>query len=309
MIGILIVNFNNMEHLLPLFTSILNQSHKRYHIYFLDNKSTDGSKEFAVNTMDSLCLPYTSISSEINLGFAGGNNLAAKYALKAGCDSVLCLNPDMILQMYFIDVLETILFSNEKIGAAGPLILFPDGHIQEFGGDINFSSYQVIKHYSGQDSGKTFENLQPIKEVDFLSGGAILIKSTVIEQVGLWEERYFMYGDEIDFSFRLKKSGYKMLVTSSAITTHTHNWKNENKSGLCLEYYYMIRNKYFFYHFHHKYLTMFIAIIYDLLTLPLKMRWFMRKSNSRAFKYYCLGMIHGLFVRYSDYGKAIISFK
>ena len=107
-------------------------------------------------------------------------------------------------------------------------------------------------------SGKIFEETQlpDVLECDYPIGGALFIKREVIEKLGvLFDDRYFMYNNEIDFAYRVKKLGYKSFATIKAKIWHNHKWIRDNKSGWYREYYLSEeRNKFLYYHKYKMYL-------------------------------------------------------
>ena len=83
--------------------------------------------------------------------------------------------------------------------------------------------------------------------IDYVTGGAMMIRSTVLKITGLFEEDYFMYNDEIDMAYRVKKAGYQTLCMRDAIVRHFHDFSKLNKTGNNLMYYYIMRNKFIYF--------------------------------------------------------------
>ena len=148
--------------------------------------------------------------------------------------------------------------------------------------------------------------LPNILQGDFVNGGSTFIRGDVVEKVGLFEEKYFMYNDEIDLAFRVKKSGYKTVVTSEPCIWHYHDWSKKNKSSYYFMYYYMMRNRILFYKTYKLYFNLISDLFSQLLTLPIKIKWLSKLANFRLVKYYYLGLWRGLI---GETEKSKINFK
>jgi len=294
-VGIIIVVYNQKHFLEGLYKSLQAQSFKDFNIYFIDNASSDNSLQYSkvLNGNNKLNIKYFALNK--NTGYAGGNNTGAKEAVKDGCKYLFILNNDMILDKNCINELVKLMESDSSIACAGPLVLFnkqPDT-IQEFGGKINFRSASLKKHYSGKNIYNI--KLPEILETDFISGGAMFIKSSVFVNAGMFEEAYFAYLDEIDLSKRIKSANAgKLLATSRAVVWHNHNWSKDNKNSFYVEYFLMERNKYLYYHKYGLYYSMFLMLLNDLFKFPWRLKWFIKVCNFKLGLYYLKGMLYGL---------------
>ncbi len=171
---------------------------------------------------DNLDLPYDRkliiIKNEINYGFAEGNNIGIRYALKAlDPKYILLLNNDTVVDAEFLGELVKVAETNEKIGVVGSLIYFYDSpmKIQVIGGKINM--------WTGRRSyiTKTINyNKNHVIEVDCVSGASLLIKKEVIENVGLLDKEYFVYVEDVDWCYRIKQKGYIILSSLDSIIWH-----------------------------------------------------------------------------------------
>ena len=132
-------------------------------------------------------------------------------------------------------------------------------------------------------------------DVNFVSGGATFMKTTIYEQFGLWEESFFCYGEEIDLSKKLENSGYKTLVTKLAKVWHSHLWSKENKNSFYFEYYLIERNKFLFFHKYGMHFSIFRNLIIDIVKFPWRLIWFIKVCDFSLGIYYLRGMIAGVF--------------
>lgn len=148
-----------------------------------------------------------------NLGFSRAHNLGAKKALG---EYILFLNPDTeILPQSLTKLIETFK-SNEKIGIAGPAMLGESGFQEEehFGFRKNPLSLIGTKVYRFKPDTK-----QPM-EVDWISGGAMMIKKDLFRELGGFDENFFMYFEDVDLCLRAKQKGYKIIFNPGARIIH-----------------------------------------------------------------------------------------
>lgn len=195
--------------------------------------------------------------SEDNTGFTGGNNIGMRYALDHGAEYVLIINNDTIADHDLVKNLLEVLDSNPKIGLTAPKIYFAPGH--EFHKD----------KYTKKDIGKVFwyaggytdwANVKSIHrgvdEVDhgqydqterteFASGCCMLIKREVLEKVGLFEKRGFMYYEDAILCERIRRAGYEIWYVPPAKLWHI-NAASSGGSGNQLQDYFITRNQMLF---------------------------------------------------------------
>lgn len=224
-VSIVIVSYNCKNYLVECLKS-LEQAPKRlsYEVIVVDNASNDDS----YNEVRPLFPQYTFMYNEINLGFSYANN---QGILKATGRNILLLNPDTVVQDNAIDMMAEFLDSNTDAGACGCRLLNDDGSLQR--SYFGFPSiYKEIGHLlridrdsriyrkicsfaSVKKISKTnfiaFENKTSIEEVDYLLGACLMIKGDVIEKVGMLDDNIFMYIEDTEICYRIKKHGYKVF--------------------------------------------------------------------------------------------------
>ena len=163
--------------------------------------------------------PLILIQTGANLGFAGGNNVGIRYALKRRFDYVLLLNNDTMVDRNFIEPLIKVFQMKTKIAAVGSKVYYYDkpNVINFAGGKINLWKGTAPHIGINQiDNGQFNE----IKEVDYIAGSSFLIKTEFIKRLGLLDERYFLYAEEVDYCMRIKKSGFKIILTPQSKIWH-----------------------------------------------------------------------------------------
>lgn len=303
LVGILLVVYNEKHNLSLLLNSLKRQTHQNFIIYFIDNGSSDNSIEFTKELNTHLKLQIKYFPQKENTGFAGGNNIAAKEAGKDDCDYMFTLNNDTELDNECIKELINLLESDKKIGVVGPILFFWNkeklrNQVQFYGAKVDFNKYKVIENYSG----KVFEDIKdslPIKlYVDHVPGGATFIPTDLYRHIGLWDERYFIYGDEIDLSKRVIGTGLRLAVSYKAKVWHNHKFLTKNKKGYYLEYYLIARNKFIYYYKYNLYSRIIIGFIIDMIRFPFKLFWFKKVCDWKLGTYYFKGIFAGILNRY-----------
>jgi len=207
------VNWNRSQETLTCIESLLRQTPSIPEIIVVDNGSTDESVEILQNN----AYPFELITSKENLGFSQGYNLGIKHALSQGADVVLIINNDTTLAPNALSILSN--HMNNGIGAIAPLIFYdaePE-KIWAAGGKINPLLLEKRDTFAGKSINA---DLSSIVEQDFIPACILLIPSTTFQIVGFFDEKFYLYYEDIDFSYRMKKAGLKMLIITSAHAWH-----------------------------------------------------------------------------------------
>jgi len=292
-VGILLVVTNEADFLPVLCNSLINQNYKNIKLFVLDNNCEDNSIEIIQTFFpDVFILPVKE-----NAGFARGNNLLAEEAIKSGCELLFTLNPDIELEENCINNLVKLINSNEKISAVGPICFFGRedknlNKIQFYASKIDFNSRNSISLHSNQlfIEGKFPKEI----EVNIVGGGITFIKANIVKEIGLFDERYYIYGEEVDLGFRSFRAGYKMMVTSEAKVWHHHNWSPKNKKQYYFSYFYINRAKFLYFMKYKLYKPLIIVLIKELLLFPSKIKWSIKTADLKLLKFYYLGFLHGV---------------
>ncbi len=293
-VGIVVVTYNSQLDINRLLESIIIQNYKDFVVYIVDNKSTDDTLNI-IQKYDSTISLYI-IPCKTNQGYAAGNNIGIQKAMEEGCEFVFILNPDMQLENErCIDILITRISQDEKIGVIGPIALYgnkPFNILQGYGARVNFRTQKKDILFTGK---KLTKELPEEIYVDYVHGGAMMIKTSVLLITGLLEEDYFMYNDEIDIAHRIKKAGFRTLAIREAVVRHFHDFDKKNKKGHNLSYYYIMRNKFLYFKKYHLFTNLIVSLLNEFFILPRKIIWaFRRMNNAKILKYYYSGILDGL---------------
>lgn len=235
-VAVLIINYNNTEDTMECLESIVSSS-VIPDVYVLDNGSilNDGEK------VKEVFPEINWVRSDVNLGFAAGNNKLMKMAIDARYDYLLLLNNDTIIDPLMI---ERLLSESKDTEVTVPLIYYyyNKKKIWYCGGFINkFTG--IGKHYC-QNKFK----VKKMQKIDFATGCCMMIPVNVIERVGFFNEDYFMYNEDTEYSIRLSeekinislvidaKLWHKVAASSKAIKSYAYiYYSNRNRLKMIRE--------------------------------------------------------------------------
>jgi len=213
-LSIIILSFNTRELILKCLASI--PKHSDWEIIVPDNGSTDGSLSAIRQAFPAVKL----IPNKKNLGFAAGNNVAIHHARG---EYILLLNPDTLVFPRVIETVLAYLADHPDVGAATCRVELPDGQ-------LDYSSHRgfptpanALLHFLGLRSLSSYsfsDSNQAVHEIDALTGAFAMIRRTAGHQVGWLDEDYFWNGEDIDFCYRLKQAGWKIMFIPSVKIIH-----------------------------------------------------------------------------------------
>ncbi len=297
-IGIILVVTNEKHNLEMLYESLAVQTYKNFSLYFVDNNSSDDSVEHSQSLNSKFNFEINYICLSENAGDATGNSIGSEHALRDGVDYVYVLNNDAELKSDCLKVLVNLIESDGLIGVVGPIFLYwtkekIKNKIQIYGAHVNFKTQETKIVGVGEIFEET--ELPDTLVCDYPIGGALMIKREVVEKLEtLFDDRFFMYSNEIDFALRVKRLGYKSFATKNAVIWHNHKWKRDNKEGWYREYYLSERNKFLYYYKHGFYFYLLRMLAIDLIKFPWRLMWFLRVCDLKLGYWYLRGMLDGL---------------
>jgi GT2 family glycosyltransferase len=255
-VSIVIVHYNTEPDTLECLKSLTKIQAKgfKYSVVIVDN----ASKEPLVLPQNLEPFPFEVIRSESNLGFTGGNNLGVTFALdKYHSDFVVLLNSDTIVDPEFVNALFACAQANPRHGLIGSKIYFyPDrefhhdtyaekdrGQVLWYaGGSIDWPN--LLTYHRGVDEVDRGHFDQQLTS-DFATGCCLLIRREVLEEIGLLDERYFLYLEDVDLSVRAQEAGYQIGFCPDSIVWHK-NAGSSGGAGSPLQTYYQTRNRLLF---------------------------------------------------------------
>jgi len=223
-LSIIIVSWNVQQELLDCLRSIGDHPpFGPYEVIVVDNASTDGTIETVRREFASVRV----VANTENRGFSAGNNAGIK---ESKGEYVLLLNPDTVVHPGALDTLTQFLEENADVAACGPRLLDGDGHnccsvgaVPTFRGILYRSTpFRWLGIFRGHYNRLSREGpgYDRVAHVEQLSGAALLIRRSVLEQIGLLDERFFMYYEDVDLCLRITAAGWRIAFVPSATITH-----------------------------------------------------------------------------------------
>jgi N-acetylglucosaminyl-diphospho-decaprenol L-rhamnosyltransferase len=228
-LAVVILNYRRPDLLADCLSSIYAAPTRcELAVWVVDNASGDESAPMVRRRFPQAHL----IVSPENLGFSRGNNLALRALMAEGsADYVLLLNNDTLVPAGALDGLVDYLERQPAVGAVGPKLLLPDGRL-DMACRRSFPSPEVA-FYRMSGLARIFPRsprfgrynltyLDPDQEseVDALVGACMLLRATVIAEVGLLDEQFFMYGEDLDWCYRIKQYGWKIVYAPHVVVHH-----------------------------------------------------------------------------------------
>jgi GT2 family glycosyltransferase len=284
-VSIIILNWNGKEDTIECLESLKKITYSNYEILLVDNGSTDGSVEWFKKLYPTIKI----IENDKNLGFAEGNNVGIEYALKSHFDYVLLLNNDTTVSPDFLDKMIPVIESERNIGIVGPKIMnyFNPEIVQSYGVKVNL--WTVSSHNLQLNDIRIDEKYI---NVDYVQGCAILIKRDVIDQIGLLDKKYFLYGEEKDLCFRARESGFYIACIPSATIWHKESVSSKKVSGLKI--YFMERNRFLFINKFGSSQQKLFYTIYTIFRIPIQFYMIViRRGDLKSFHCYLKSLIDG----------------
>lgn len=211
-VAAIILNYKNLNDTLSCLSALTQSAGGGEVDYFVvDNSPTkETEKIFKKSYPDAYY-----IASPKNLGFAGGNNLAIRLIVKGDYTHVLIINPDVTVgKKFFTPLLKN--FENERVGIVAPAISHTQKNLKMFGleGKVN---WRLAK--------PEHRNLHSLRSkipvsCEFVTFACVLISTDTLRKVGLLDEGYFMYLEDVDFCLTVKHKGTKIILDPSVIVSH-----------------------------------------------------------------------------------------
>jgi len=232
-LSIIILNYYNKNLVKELLNNIKELNLKYdYEIIVIDNASYDGV-EGVVSKYNKIKF----IQSKYNKGFAYGNNLGIKEAIGK---YILICNPDLAILSNGIDILYDYMEDNKEVGLAGPRLINADKSIQY--SCTRFPNYKLPFYrrtsLSNTEKGKKWLDNYLMKDLDHynnhyvpaLFGACMIVRKSSLEKVGLLDERYFMYMEDLDWSRRFWEKNYKVAYVGKSEIIHLHRRQSAGKN-------------------------------------------------------------------------------
>ena len=241
-LSIIIVNYNSKNVILDCLSSIKNINEKfNFEVFVVDNASSESIPE-----LESSFPQFKFIYNEKNLGFAAANNIGIKNAKGK---YILLLNPDTIINENSFQPMIEYLEKHNDVGIVGCKIFNALGEIERSTHSFptlakefvhanefikNFFVYEswaskLLKNSLKTKSMDSYWNHDSIKEVDHVTGACMMVKREAVDKAGLLDEAFFLYNEEVEWSLRIKKAGYKSIFLPDSNIIHLFGHSTKQK--------------------------------------------------------------------------------
>ncbi|MFX0133833.1 MAG: glycosyltransferase family 2 protein [Candidatus Hodarchaeota archaeon] len=296
-LSVILVTWNDTIDLINCLKDLEKQTFNNFEVIIVENGSKEENLQLLKNFLSKfqptnqfrLRIFYTGIDD----GYTGGNNYGAK---RAEGELLLILNPDTILKPKNIESLLNRFKKLEKRLGTDKILLNPrlctsDGKHEFSKGHVNFLGFGLI------DCIKTEECL----DSDFISGGCFLIKTKYFKNLKGFDESYFMYHDDLEFSLRARLEGFRIVVENKIFVLHNKTLKDYQLTPF--KYYYIERNRFrtILRYSHSKKLHFFILLLFEPILLAHALVSGFLKCRFKIYKY-LIQNISNLFKTKSPFG-------
>lgn len=293
-IAVILVNWKKYNLTSKCIDSLNKSNYKNFKIILVDNEYSEKSSIELKNQHKDIVV----FKEKNNLGFAGGNNIGIRYALENDYDYIMLLNNDTEVKENFILPLVERIEKDHFLGAVQPLIL-------------NFSNKSIIWNAGGKLNkflGLTSTRLNNNKlnssivfddYTDWISGCCILIKSEILTKVGLLDEKFFNYYEDVDWSLRMKNLGYDLGFVKESIIYHhgSSSSKNKKNTGGLISFkihYFNIRNHILLLKKHKNLFNFFGIVFFQIIKITSYIFYFLIRFRFNKLTMVLKGLKHGL---------------
>jgi len=208
-VACIILNWNGWRDTLECLASLARIDYPNLFVIVVDNGSTDGSVEKIRRSYPGTAL----IETGRNLGFGAGNNIGMRVALERNADYIWLMNNDAQPQAEALRALVRRAEEGTGLGAVGSVMFYADDptRVQAWGGGkVNIWTGTVL-HAKSPVADSWF---------DYLTAASILLRRSALQEVGLFDEGFFLYWEDTDLGFRLRKAGWTLATAADSIVLH-----------------------------------------------------------------------------------------
>jgi hypothetical protein len=250
-VSIVLVNYNGAHVVIDCLHSVMAMLQTvPYEVIVVDNASTDHSVDLIAEKFPTVKL----LRQPENRGFGAGNNVGANAAIG---DYLFLLNTDTILTGDILPHLVEVMEQDSSIGIVGPKLLNADGSLQlSTARSVSlWGEYQTLKQHldyqNPNHKSKIYQQFSQMQEVDIVIGAALFIRRSLFEELGGFDETFFMYLEESDLCRRVQVKGWKIVYTPSVELIHLGSYSiNKIADRLRVEY---RRSQIYYYQKHRPY--------------------------------------------------------
>lgn len=234
-VSILVVTYNSEKFLNRLLTSIDNLSYASFEVIIIDNASSDKTKKTVRSWVSKTSCSVQLVCNDHNIGFAAANNQAA---VLASAKYLFFLNPDTELDKRCIAPMVEVFEKRTKLGIVQPAVYLPNSNT------YNLTGKEV--HFAGFDWLRDYQVAKKVASGSVLSasGSAMMMPKKLFVELGGFDSTYFMYYEDSDLSWRIRKAGYQIWFCSESSVYHDYRFEpSPEHQSLSKKFYYYERNR------------------------------------------------------------------
>lgn len=215
-VAVVVLNYKGWQDTKKCIAALKKQTYRQCEIYLIDNGSGDKS----VAELSKLKAKNLHFHQEpTNTGFTGGVNIGIRWAMQQGFEAVALLNNDAAPEPDWLEQLVRVMQEKTEVGAVTSLMLDSDGVLIDDAGD-EYSTWGI----PALRAEKKPKNQAPESGLVFgATGGATLYRTEVFEQIGLFDEDFFAYNEDVDISWRMQLMDWRVWYEKSAVVYHKHS--------------------------------------------------------------------------------------
>ncbi|WP_418275957.1 glycosyltransferase [Isoptericola jiangsuensis] len=238
-VGTVVLNYDRPTDTAEAVSSLLRSSHLDHHVVVVDNAADEAAQDALLGMLPST---VSYLPTGENLGYAGGNNRGIAFLLDAGVQYVCLVNPDARVEVCTVAGLVLAAEKHRDAGFVGPRLLHGGSSpttVQSDGGRLDWSRGGATTHVNGDS--RLSELRGGRFEVDFVTGACVLLRRSMLEDVGLIPEEYFLYYEETEHALLAARRGWVSLVDRDVRAKHFRRSTAAFPTRAYL--YYMTRNR------------------------------------------------------------------
>ncbi|HEX9726365.1 MAG TPA: glycosyltransferase family 2 protein [Vicinamibacteria bacterium] len=288
-VSVIIVSYNAKTYLGKCLRALYEHTKLRpLEVIVVDNASTDGSLAMLARDFPEV----KAIASPDNIGFSGANNIAMR---EAKGEFYLLLNNDAVVARGAVDTMLRIIQEKPEVGVLGPLLRNEDGSVQiSYGRMISFHAEAIQRFLTkgnvrGNPLVRRYIEGRSKKEAhpDWVSGACMMLRAETLETVGLFDDRFFLYSEEVDLCERVRRGGYRVFYTPEAEVIHVGGKSAEaNPEKAAFEY---RRSQLYFYSKHYGRGRVLLLKAYLLVSIAV--RWLLGTPTDRRLQEMLLQLV------------------
>ncbi len=297
-VHVIVLNWHGWCDTIACLQSLKALDYPHVRLTVVDNASTDDSVARIRQAHPDVHL----LVCDRNYGFAEGNNIGIRYALEQGADYVWILNNDTIVAPDSLSKLVAACVADPAIGTAGPKIYYADPPDRLWFAGAIFRPWLGLSVILGHDQIDDHRRWETQCDASFITGCAMLVRSELFSQIGLFDPIYFFMGEDLDFGMRARTSGWRNVYVPAATIRHKVS-SSSGGAGSPFSLYYSCRNWFLLMQKHARVVHWpgFLLLFGTTRVVKFLLLYLLRKRSYIYFKAVCLGIWDAM---RSQYGPA-----